>query len=469
MTIQAELPSRAGRSRAYSLSPEFKAFIARLHFYAGLFVGPFILVAALTGTLYVVTPQIETWLYREQLTTASIGQPASLSAQAAAARAHIGEGPRLFAVRPAEAAGSTTRIMFWEAGLGDSESRAIFVDPVSLEVKGDLVVYGTSGTLPFRTALDYLHRNLMLGEFGRNYSELAASWLWAIVLGGVLMWVWRRRPDSAERARRSPSLRTRRWHGLIGLWLSLGLVFLSVTGLTWSRYAGERIDALRAQLNWVTPSVTTKLGAAPPSAGEDHSGHGMAPETAAPLPAAADRLDAVLGKAREAGIDSAFVELRPPRGEGLAWLVREYDRSWPTQVDTITLDPRDLSVTSRADFETFPLVAKLIRWGIDAHMGVLFGVPNQLLMAALGLLLMVATILGYRIWWRHRPAPGAMPRTVAQAWTRLHPLAAAGTVVSAIALGWALPLLGLSLAAFMLVDLARWQLARRLQTAKTGR
>ncbi len=82
--------------------------------------------------------------------------------------------------------------MFNQPGLGESESRAIFIDPVTLSVKGDLVAYGTSGTLPLRAAIDYLHRNLMLGDFGRYYSELAASWLWVATLGGVLLWWWKR-------------------------------------------------------------------------------------------------------------------------------------------------------------------------------------------------------------------------------------------------------------------------------------
>jgi uncharacterized iron-regulated membrane protein len=39
---------------AGSASADLKAFIARLHFYVGLFVGPFLLVAAITGVLYVL-------------------------------------------------------------------------------------------------------------------------------------------------------------------------------------------------------------------------------------------------------------------------------------------------------------------------------------------------------------------------------------------------------------------------------
>lgn len=459
MTVHTDVPSRAENGRVFIASPELKSFITRLHFYAGLFVGPFILIAAITGVLYVLTPQIETALYRDELTTTTRGEPLALVAQVQAARAHIGDVPRLFAIRPAPSPGQTTRVMFTQPGLGESESRAVFVDPVSLKVQGDLVVYGTSGILPFRTQLDYLHRNLLLGDFGRNYSELAASWLWAVVFGGVLLWFWRRHPDAAARARRNPALRLRRWHGLIGLWLAAGLVFLSITGLTWSKYAGDRIDSLRATLGWVTPSVTLKLGAAAGGAGGEHAGHGAAAAPASSSRAPVEQLDRVLAVARQAGIDSPFLELRPPRSEGQAWLVREYDRSWPTQVDTITIDPRDLTVTSRADFETFPLIAKLIRWGIDAHMGVLFGLPNQILMASLGIALVVTTLLGYRIWWRQRPAPGAIPRTVVQAWQRLGWPAKGLTLLVTLALGWALPLLGISLATFLLVDAVRWQRA----------
>ena len=41
--------------------------LRRLHFYIGLFIGPFIFVAALTGTLYVATLQLENWLYHDAL------------------------------------------------------------------------------------------------------------------------------------------------------------------------------------------------------------------------------------------------------------------------------------------------------------------------------------------------------------------------------------------------------------------
>ena len=47
--------------------------LLRLHFYAGLLVGPFIFVAALSGALFALTPQIESWLYHTELTTEFTG------------------------------------------------------------------------------------------------------------------------------------------------------------------------------------------------------------------------------------------------------------------------------------------------------------------------------------------------------------------------------------------------------------
>lgn len=443
-----------------------RLLIIRLHFYIGLFVAPFIFFAALTGTAYVLAPQIETALYHDTLFTSTTGTPQPLSAQAAAARAFIGPEPRLFSLRPAPAAGQTSRVMFTQPGLPDSETRTVFVDPVTLAVHGELRTYGTSGVLPLRLMLDYLHRHGLLGDLGRNYSELAASWLWVAVISGVVLWSWTRRSSNHRPVRRL--------HSLIGLWCAVGLLFLSVTGLTWSKWAGDHIDALRGTLGWVTPSVSTTLHpqAEAPQGGE-HAGHGASHAGGHEMPVAGvtvprdplDLLDPVLAAARAGGIDSPMVEVRPAKTAGLAWVVREYDRSWPTQVDTVAVDPATLTITSRADFATFPLVAKLVRWGIDTHMGVLFGVPNQLLMAALGGGLMVMIAYGYRLWWLRRPPAGAPARVLLAAWARLGSIQKLLCGMVALLLGWALPVLGASLLAFLLVDAVRWWRSTRARAA----
>ncbi|AOB32213.1 hypothetical protein AKI39_18060 [Bordetella sp. H567] len=480
------------------------ALITRLHFYVGLFVGPFILVAAVTGTLFVLTPQIENRLYADQLYTDATGPAHSLTEQIAAARAVAGPHAALFAVRPAPRPGTTTRVLFKATGLQDSEHRGIFVDPVTLAIKGDLNVYGTSGTLPLRTTLDTLHRNLLLGDRGRNYSELAASWLWFAALGGIILWAYgRRRRAQLAATSSSARLRLRRLHSVIGLWIALGLFFLSATGLTWSRWAGGNINVVRQELGWVTPSVSTSLkpaDAARPASGDvhddgdgdgehaahsgggEHMGHmagagrmgdaasmvHTAPEMSG-ANAYAGQFDRVLATARAAGIDAGEVEIRPPRKADQAWAVNEVDRSWPTQVDAIAIDGRDLSIVSRADFATFPLVAKLIRWGIDTHMGILFGWPNQLLMAAFGIALSIMVLLGYVMWWRRRPAPGSPVLTVTQAWGRLSAIPRGIAALVAAALGWSLPLMGASLLAFMLVDVLRWRLAARPRSGAYSR
>ncbi len=73
--------------------------------------------------------------------------------------------------------------------------------------------------------LDQLHRGLLLGDVGRIYSELAASWLWVPALGGIVLWLGTRPRRQAKKPRAGFAF-TRHWH------VTLGLVFFSVTGLT---------------------------------------------------------------------------------------------------------------------------------------------------------------------------------------------------------------------------------------------
>lgn len=438
--------------------------IRRLHFYIGLLVAPFILVAALTGTLYVLTPQLEEALYRDALFTEPHGQARSLADQIAAARRAAGDEARIYAVRPAPGAMDTTRVQFASADLGASESRALFVDPYTLAIKGDMTVYGTSGVLPLRTWLDKLHSSLLLGDLGRNYSELAASWLWVAALGGVALWLATRPKRKLKKAKGSFAA-SRHWHITLGVALLAGLLFFSATGLTWSQWAGGNIDALRANLGWLTPQVNASLQAdAPQTPADPHAEHrgmmpGMKMNPAAQSNALNGDWDRALHAARAAGIDAAKVELRQPKGEGKAWTVTEVDRSWPTQVDAVAIAPQSFAIIDQVRFDTFPLIAKLTRWGIDAHMGILFGLPNQLLLAAFGLGLCLMIALGYRMWWSRRPAAGAQHpvHTLVAAWLALSLPARAVTLLVAAALGYCLPVMGVSLAALLLVDVWRWR------------
>ncbi|QMV14987.1 PepSY-associated TM helix domain-containing protein [Vibrio spartinae] len=442
------------------------AFIARLHFYVGVFVGPFIFIAALTGTLYVLTPQIEQRLYHHELTTPSRGEFHTLAEQIRAARESLPQDLKLKAVRPSIGEGYTTRVMFIDPDLYGYESQTVFVDPVTLAIRGKLASYGTSGILPLRIKLDYLHQNLMLGQWGRVYSELAASWLWIAAMGGLILWWTTRRRQKRIRQRgnsRNTYVKHRRRHVQAGLIIVLGLFFISATGLTWSKWAGSHIAEWRQAIGWVTPSVSRDLpghetSMSGMSASHDaHAEHHAKPQDTHGINHAQDgQFDGVLMAARQAGIDAAKLEIVPAKTPDKAWFVREIDRAWPTQVDSVAVDAQKMVVTSRADFEHFPLIAKLIRWGIDAHMGVLFGLPNQLLLAAFGLTLCMMVVWGYRMWWKRRPAAGSPAQTLLQTWLVMPMLYRALAVIIAVSLGLALPVMGVSLLLFVVVDALRW-------------
>ncbi|MFS2222564.1 DUF2534 family protein [Pantoea sp. B65] len=450
--------------------------LRRLHFYIGLFVAPFIFVAALTGTIYVLTPQIENVLYADALTVQPQGVAKPLSEQINAARLYAGETMKVYAVRPAPGASDTTRVQFADPNLGPSESRSVFIDPYTLQVRGDMTVYGTSGVLPLRMWLDQLHQGLLLGDVGRNYSELAASWLWVAALGGVVLWLSTRPRRKANKVSGKLAI-TRHWHVTLGLILVAGLVFFSVTGLTWSQWAGNNIDKMRSDLGWLTPQVNTVLnGTAPDVPTDPHAEHkgamdgmnmsGMTMPAMASSPRKAATInypnadwDSVLNSARSAGISATKIELRQPKAADKAWTVTEVDRSWPTQVDAVSVNPNDFSIVDHIWFDKFPLVAKLTRWGVDAHMGVLFGLPNQLILAAFGLGLCMMIVLGYRMWWIRRPklAETHSARTLLAAWLTMPTAGKLIAAVVALALGYALPVMGISLLAFLLIDILRWK------------
>jgi len=510
--------------------------LLRLHFYAAILVGPFLLVSAASGALYALSPQLEKVVYAEALSAPAEGAPLPLATQVEAARAYVGEAEQLVAVRPAPESGDTTRVMFAGEDLVEGESRGIFVDPATGEVRGDLTVYGTSGALPLRGWIDQLHRNLHLGDAGRLYSELSASWLGVIAVAGLGLWIRRARRSRRKRDLLHPDLQARGYrrtlslHSAAGVWVLLGALFLAATGITWSQYGGANIGTIREALGFTTQAVDAQLPAAAgqgaadqedgaeqgepaaagggehaghtPGAQEDgeadghgggehaasdgsgHTGHGghggaeySADAGAAPGTAAGDRtdpavIDDVLAAGQAVNIDTGLVEILPPTGPDSAWVVQEIQRSYPTQVDAVAVDGATLEVVDRADFAEQDLAAKLTRWGIDLHMGTMFGLVNQIVLAVIAVMLVAMILWGYLMWWQRRPTrggrgPGRPPQRGA---LRRAPWWGVGLVLLvALGVGLMLPLMGASLAVFVLLDaVVGWVRGRRPEGRSTA-
>jgi len=433
---------RKPRSRPRSFQP----LLLRLHFYAGVFVAPFILIAAITGALYALAPTLERLVYQDILTVDPGERALPLNSQAAAASA-AAPGLTPAGMRPPASSTDSTRVYFSDTTLPEDTQRAVFVDPYTGQTLGSENVW--FGYLPLSTWLDGLHRHLQLGEPGRIYSELAASWLWVIALGGLYLWVAKLRKD---RRRRRPGrllavdrgtagrARTLSWHGATGVWILLALLFLSATGITWSTYAGAHVSDIRAQFNWQRPGLNTTV------VGDARS----------PVNLEDVNLDEVVAVAGRSGVH-APLDIAFPTEPGEAIGVTETDKAFRATTNAVAINPDTLVPSSELDFRRdYSLVAKLADWGIRAHMGVLFGLLNQLLLLAVALALITVIIRGYRMWWQRRPTRGTdwmLGRPPLRGGIRhLSPLTVIVVAAGAIAIGWFLPLLGLSLLAFLLVD-----------------
>ncbi|MEU6346804.1 PepSY-associated TM helix domain-containing protein [Streptomyces sp. NPDC046977] len=451
-----DTPSSAGDAAPSGAGTwsNMRPMLLRLHFYAGVLIGPFLLIAAVTGLAYTTTPQLESALYKHELKVTPRGDADSLASQVAAAQQAVPDGT-LVSVSTGPGAGDSTRVVFSKPGLPADYSFTAFVDPYDHKVLGTLRTYGQ--WLPVRAWLDSLHRTLHLGEFGRNYSELAASWLWVEVLGGLALWIGA--PRTRQRLRRivlpqggaAGRRRTMSWHGAVGLWASVGLLGLSATGLTWSAHAGASIGEIQDALGGSSPSISKTL----PSREDGGAGGRTTGDVG---------IDAVAAAAHDAGLRGVVV-ITPPTEAGSAYVVKENTRSWPERQDSVAVDPATGKVTATLKFADYPILAKLTRWGIDAHMGLLFGLFNQIALALLALALIGMVLWGYRMWWLRRPTRTegfALGRPPARgAWRRVPGRVMAPAVVVTAVIGYYVPFFGVPLLLFLVVDLAVGAVRRR--------
>ncbi len=413
------------------------ALALRVHFLAGLAVAPFLIVMCLTGLANAFTPQIVDAIHgRELYTEVRDGPPQPVSEQVAAASAARPDGA-VTKVIPPSATDRTTRVVLSVPGLPDTdkfsdEDLTVYVDPYTNHLQGELIT--VKNRPPAQTWLRHAHGNLHLGPPGRLYSEFATSWVSVVVVAGLVLWTVRRRSRSvapSSRPATTTDARLRGLHGSLGLCLSIGLVALAITGFSQSNYVGGRVDQLLEAVDSSEPSLNAGKVAVPPGS--------------TPID-----VDTVL---RVAGAEGLRGELTVTNSAdpGEVFQVEETGVGWPVQRDSVAVDPYTGQVTERVAFDEYPLLAKLNVYGVQLHDGTLFGIANQVVVALLALSTLVLIVLAYRMWWNRRHDTG-LPPAPPPVWRSLPRTALLAVVLVAALLAWSMPVLGVSLMGFLIID-----------------
>lgn len=417
--------------------------IWRWHFYAGLFVLPFVLILSITGAIYLFRPQIERWEERPFSRLAAAGAAAGTVSPdrqlAAALAATPGAGFRHYRLprEPGDAA-------MIQLGLPGGGLREVYVSPQG-RVLGAL-----DPDRRIAAVVSRIHGTLLIGRWGDWLVELAASWTIVMLLTGLYLW-WPRPFRPAGTLWPRLGLRGRPLlkdiHRVTGFWIA-GLVLVTLaSGLPWAGVWGGAFAWTRAQLGWVEGAHEWKIGA-----GGDHDGHREAMAGAAPpaaAPPAGLPLSAFVAKA--AGERMAFPVLvlpprapqafGPPTGDG--WTIKSAAQNrWVAR--QITYDATSGRETGRRGFADQHLLDRIVGTGVAWHEGQLFGVANQILGLLTALALIGLSVLGVLMWLRRRPR-GGWGAPAAQG--GIGRLAAPVAVLCVL-----LPLFGASVVAILLLD-----------------
>lgn len=440
----------------------------RWHFYAGLYVIPFLVMLATTGLLMLWISAIA-GRDGEHVSITPRGDALAISAQADAAAAAVPGGAVTGYIAPPAA----DRAALFKVSVGEDAS-LVAVDPITGAVLA---------THPYRTGwydfLSKVHGTLLLGTTGDRMIEIAASLGIVMIATGLYLW-WPRQGGFLGALVPNLAARGRAWwkslHATVGIWLSLVLLVVLVSGLSWAGVWGERFVQA-----WST--FPAEKWDAVPASDKTHASmnHGAAKEVPwaleqTPMPASGSQagvaglvpgtpvtLETVAGLARTLGFDGRF-QLAAPAGEDGVWTISRdsmsNDSSDPTSDWTVHVDRYTGRILADVGYADYSVYGKAMAVGIALHEGDL-GWWNVALntVYCLGVIFLAAS--GVVMWWKRRPSRAfrlaAPPPRDVPLWK--------GAVVIAIVLSVAFPLAGLAILGAVLIDtlvLSRLPAAKRL-------
>ncbi|NIA67965.1 PepSY domain-containing protein [Pelagibius litoralis] len=440
-----------------SFARKFYVAAWRWHFYAGLFVVPFLLMLSITGLIMVYFNSVET-RFGERLYVIPQGEMTSAVAQAQAAAALYPTGA-VAQYMPPPAADRSALINVKVDGV----SMIVAVDPYTNMVLNAVEKDSTW----FYFASD-IHGTLLIGDLGDRLIEIAAGLAIVLIVTGLYLW-WPRDGSGFARVL-IPRLSARGralWkelHVTLGFYISIVMVFFLISGLAWAGiWGGQFVQA------WST--FPAEKWDNVPLSDETHAtmNHGALKEVPwgleqTPLPLSGSEagvtgipegtpvnLTSVEGLARAIGFDKQFRINLPGDATGVYTVSADSmdgDTETPTGDRTVHIDQHSGKVLAEVGFEDYGLAAKAMAVGTALHQGDM-GLWNTALNALFCLSVIFLCVSGVVMWWMRRPS--GVLRLAAPPLPANLPLWK-GAVFIMLLLSLAFPLVGLTLLAVLAFD-----------------
>jgi uncharacterized iron-regulated membrane protein len=448
------VPSQDG-----TLSRRFYFTAWRWHFYAGLYVAPFLVMLALTGLIMlwssVLLGRDGEYIYPVKPGTEVV----AISKQVEAATAAVPNGAVVQYIAPR---GADVSALF-RVNAGES-SFMVAVDPYSGKVLGQWDRRNGLYDLA-----NVIHGTLLIGTLGDRLIEIAAGFGVMLIVTGLYLWWPRDGKGFAAMAIPQFSARGRLlWkslHQSIGFWCSIVLLAFLLSGLSWAGIWGDRFTQAWSTFpaaKWDNVPLSDKT-----HAHLNHNGIKEVPWALeqTPLPASGSKegktglaegqavdVDNIVAFAREIGFDGRF-QLSFPGGDDGVWtLARDTmsnDSANPMSDRTVHIDQFTGKILADVGFTDYGVAGKAMAVGIALHEGDM-GWWNVTLNTVFCLSIIFMAVSGIVMWWKRRPAGAG--RLVAPAIPSPSPVWKTGALVM-IAVAVLFPLSGAVLIAVLAIDM----------------
>jgi len=386
----------------------------RWHFYAGLYVIPFLIMLSVTGILMMLyKPLIEPALYGELVKVEAQQRPYLSWEQQRSSVAELYPEAVIRQLRMPDSLEESTR---FTVKTTEGANLQVLVNPYSGEVLGHIRKDDTLYALA-----DNIHGTLLMGKTGDALIELSAGFMLVLIFTGIYLW-WPRTgsklsmllPDLSKKGR---SL-WKELHASVGFWLSFILLLFVLSGLSWTGIWGAQIvqpwnsfpagvfggapvsDQTHASLNpGVIEEVPWNLEQTPlPMSGSMAGKPGIPAGT--PV-----NIDSAVRYAEDNGMTDFRVNL--PQDETGVYTIIAATMSGdvidPRNDRAMHLDQYSGNKLADVDFDQYSLMAKAMAIGIPLHMG-LWGQLNLIANVIICALLIFVCISGAVLWWKRRPA-----------------------------------------------------------------